>query len=127
MVDSGKMKQLILLFVTICINVVGQLAMKRGMTEVGVITGDLAQLPAMALRAITTPYVLLGFAAYAVSAALWLIILSRVDLSLAYPSLSLGYVLVVLSSWLFLGENVSPSRWAGVLIVCIGVYLVTRS
>ncbi len=121
------MKQFALLFVAICFNVAGQVAMKRGMTEVGFITGELARLPAMAVRALTTPYVLFGFAAYGVSAALWLIILSRVDLSLAYPVLSLGYVLVVLSSWLLLGEQVNLSRWLGVFIICIGVYLVTRS
>lgn len=121
------MKQFALLFVAIVFNVVGQLAMKRGMIEVGFITGELARLPAMALRALTTPYVLFGFAAYGVSAALWLIILSRVDLSLAYPIVSLGYVLVVLTSWLLLGEHVTLLRWLGVFIICVGVYLVARS
>ncbi|MCC7352237.1 MAG: EamA family transporter [Anaerolineae bacterium] len=121
------MKQFALLFVAIVFNVAGQLAMKRGMTEVGFITGELARLPAMAVRAFTTPHVLLGFVAYFVSAVLWLIVLSRVELSLAYPVVSLGYVLVVLTSWLLLGEQVNLLRWLGVFVICVGVYLVTRS
>ena len=122
------MKQLAVFAFAVFFNVVGQVALKRGMTEVGFVTSDLARLPAMALRTLTSPFIMLGFAAYVVSTVLWLIILSRVDLSLAYPSLnSLAYVLVVVSSWLFLGENVSPTRWLGLLIVCAGMFLVMRS
>jgi multidrug transporter EmrE-like cation transporter len=121
------MKQFILLFATICCNTVGQLLIKRGMTQVGVITGDLARLPAMALRVVTTPFIILGLVTYVVSAALWLVTLSRLELSLAYPIMSLSYVLIVLCSWLLLGESVSLTRWLGVGVICMGVYFISRS
>jgi len=121
------MKQIILLLVTVTLNVVGQYLMKRGMSDVGVITGALNQLLISLATAFTNPYVLAGVGAYGLSSIFWLILLSRVDLSYAYPALSLGYVLITLVSALFLGEEVSPLRWAGVLIICVGVIAVARS
>ncbi len=121
------MREPLLLFFTVGLNVVGQFLMKRGMTQVGAVTNDLAAMPAFFLRAFTTPAVLLGVLAYGLSSIFWLILLSRVDLSYAYPALSLGYVVVVLVSWLFLGEHISLMRWAGVIVICVGVWLVSRT
>jgi multidrug transporter EmrE-like cation transporter len=121
------MKQMILLLVTVTFNVMGQYLMKRGMSDVGAITGDLSQLFSSLATAFTNPYVLAGVGAYGMSSIFWLILLSRVDLSYAYPALSLGYVMVTLVSALLLGEQVSALRWAGVLVICVGVILVARS
>ncbi len=121
------MKEPFLLFFTVALNVAGQFLMKRGMSQVGAISNDLAALPASFARAFTAPPVLLGVLAYGLSSIFWLILLSRVDLSYAYPALSLGYVAVVLVSWLLLGEGVSLVRWVGVLVICLGVWLVSRT
>lgn len=121
------MKQIVLLLVTVLFNVSGQLLMKRGMTMVGPITGDLSLLIGSLGKAFLNPYVLAGVGAYAASSIFWLILLSRVDLSYAYPALSLGYVLITLVSVLFLGEHVSALRWAGVIVICVGVILISRS
>ena len=121
------MREPLLLFFTVGFNVAGQFLMKRGMNQVGVITNDLAAIPASFLKAFTTPAVLLGVVAYGLSSIFWLILLSRVDLSYAYPVLSLGYVAIVLVSWLLLGEQVSLARWVGVLVICLGVWLVSRT
>ncbi len=121
------MKQMLLLLVTVTLNVAGQFLMKRGMSQVGVISGDLSQMISSLTIAFTNPYVLAGVGAYGLSSIFWLVLLSRVDLSYAYPALSLGYVLVTLVSALMLGEYVSGLRWAGVLVICVGVLLVARS
>lgn len=121
------MRQLSLIIVTVMLNVAGQMAMKRGMNAVGAISFDVNRLPAIALRTLTQPYVLIGIAAYGLSSVFWLVILSRVDLSYAYPALSLGYVLIVIVSWLLLNESVTASRLIGVFVVCGGVILVARS
>jgi len=121
------MKPGFLLLGTLVLNVIGQVVMKRGMTVVGTVPGDLASLPAFALRTLTTPFVWLGFAAYGLSAALWLVVLSRLELSFAYPILSLSYVLIVLISALVLHENVTPVRWLGVLVIIGGVWLISQS
>jgi multidrug transporter EmrE-like cation transporter len=121
------MKQMILLLVTVTFNVMGQYLMKRGMIDVGAISGDLSQLFGSLVNAFTNMYVLAGVGAYGLSSIFWLILLSRVELSYAYPALSLGYVMVTLVSALLLGEQVSALRWAGVLVICVGVILVARS
>ena len=120
-------KDLALLAVTILLNVVGQLAMKKGMTAVGAVTFQLDRFASTMGQALNNGYVLAGIAAYGVSAAVWLVLLSRLALSYVYPAISLGYVAVVLISWAVLREDVPPPRWLGVLVICVGVYLVGRS
>lgn len=103
--------------------VAGQLVMKRAMAGMG----PLSLRPDTALGLILDPLVLLGLAIYACGTFLWLIALSRVDLSYAYPFASLNYVLVLLSSWLILGEQPSIPRIVGVVIICCGVYAISRT
>ena len=121
------MKQLILLLATVSLNVFGQLMMKKGMSSVGAVTGDLSTIAHTLSRAFFNPYVVAGVAAYGFSSIFWLVLLSRVDLSYAYPALSLGYVLITLVSAFVLGEQVSALRWAGVFTICLGVILISRS
>lgn len=120
------MKQLILLLATVSLNVFGQLMMKRGMASVGAITGDMSMIVQSLSQAIMNPFVLAGVATYGFSTVFWLVLLSRVELSYAYPALSLGYVLITLVSAFFLGEQVSALRWAGVFVIVAGVIMVTR-
>ncbi|HUW14522.1 MAG TPA: EamA family transporter [Anaerolineae bacterium] len=120
-------QDLTLLAVNILLNVAGQLAMKRGMTAVGVVALQLDRFAGTMGQALSNGYVLAGIAAYSVSAILWLVLLSRLPLSYVYPAISLGYVVVVLISWAVLREDIPPLRWLGVLAICIGVYLVGRS
>jgi len=121
------MKQITLLLVTVTLNVAGQYFMKRGMSSVGAISGDLSLLVSSLSRAFLNPFVIAGVGAYGMSSIFWLVLLSRVDLSYAYPALSLGYVLITIVGVLALGESVSPMRWVSVLIICVGVFLLSRS
>jgi len=57
----------------------------------------------------------------------WILALSRVDVSLAYPMLSLGYVVNALAAWYFFGEIISLQRAAGIGIILLGVYIMARS
>ncbi len=101
---------------------------KVGMNQVGRI-GDAqtAYLLDTAWRVLTTPMVLIGLASYGLGAVAWLVVLSRLDLSFAYPFLALNFVLITLASRFVLGEAVPPLRWIGVLIICCGVMVVARS
>ncbi len=121
------MKQILLLLITVGLNVAGQLLMKQGMSQVGAIHGNLAVIAESVLRAFLNPYVIGGVGAYGLSSIFWLILLSRVDLSYAYPALSLGYVLITLVSAFLLGEDVSNMRWLSVAVICVGVILLSRS
>jgi multidrug transporter EmrE-like cation transporter len=79
------------------------------------------------VRLFQTPLVLLGFAMYGLSSIAWLFILSKLPLSLAYPLVSMGYVLVVFFSWLLLHEQVGVGRIVGVIVICCGVALLART
>jgi drug/metabolite transporter (DMT)-like permease len=68
-----------------------------------------------------------GLACYAISVVVWIVALSRVEVSIAYPMLSVGYVVnALLATWLF-GEAVGPQRWLGIAVILVGVTLVARS
>jgi multidrug transporter EmrE-like cation transporter len=68
-----------------------------------------------------------GLACYALSLVVWIIGLSRTDVTIAYPMLSLGYVVSAAGAWMFLGEAVSPQRLLGIGVILVGVVLLARS
>jgi drug/metabolite transporter (DMT)-like permease len=80
-----------------------------------------------AFRVVTTPLVFSGLAFYGLGAAFWLIVLSQLDLSLAYPMLALTYILIPLAARFVLGEQVPTLRWFGIAIVFVGVVVVSRT
>lgn len=114
-----------LLLIAICFSVTGELFLKTGMNQIGVVTWDNAL--SSLLRCATNTKILLGFTGFGLGAIFWLAVLSRAQLSWAYPMLSLGYVLVLVFSSIILREPVSPVRWLGALVICIGVFLISRS
>ncbi len=77
-------------------------------------------------QAFMNPYILSGIAIYGFTTLVWLVILSRVKLSIAYPMLSSGYVLSILFSWMLFKESIPKVRIIGAVIICIGVYLVAQ-
>ena len=79
------------------------------------------------LAVATTPAVWLGLACYGLGAVLWLVVLSRLDLSYAYPLLAVSYILIPLLSHFLLGENVTSLRWLGIAVIFIGVLIVART
>lgn len=119
------MKDYLLLFFNVLLTVFGQILLKKGVTEVGRIN-SFSELMQKLGQVIFNPYVLSGMAIYGFTTFVWLVILSRVKLSIAYPMLSLGYVLTIPFSWLFFKESIPRVRIIGAIIICIGVYLVAQ-
>jgi multidrug transporter EmrE-like cation transporter len=68
-----------------------------------------------------------GLACYVVSVALWIVALSRVDVSIAYPMLSIGYVVNAFAAWYLFGEALTPLRLTGIAVIVLGVFLISRS
>jgi drug/metabolite transporter (DMT)-like permease len=118
---------LLIIGCSLVLSVLGQALLKYGMGQMGPLTISLASLPPIALQMISSPSVIGGLLVYAIATFFWLVTLSRVDLSVAYPSLSLTQVLVLGVAWLILREEISPLRVAGVLVICLGMLLVARS
>lgn len=112
---------LLIIFFTVAFTVIGQLLVKKGVQEVGASPTSTSLLLAFVWRVFTNLYVLLGLTCAVLAAVAWTIALSRVALSVAYPFLGLGIVLVLALSGVVFGESVPASRWIGVAIVCIGL------
>jgi multidrug transporter EmrE-like cation transporter len=69
----------------------------------------------------------LGMLCYIFSISIWLLVLSRVEVSFAYPFLSIGYVMVTVMGYIFLNENISLYRVLGIVIICFGLIIMSKS
>ena len=105
-----------LILVGVLLNAAAQLLLKAGTNA----------MP-LGLRLAMEPHILAGLACYVVSVVVWIVALSRVPVSIAYPMLSIGYVVNALAAWYLLGEAVTPMRLAGIGIIVFGVFIVARS
>lgn len=111
----------------VILNAFAQLGLKMATTATGEIVGQgSAFVSAGRQLALSLPF-WLALVAYGVSVLVWIVGLSRVPVSQAYPVLSLGYVVAALLAWSVLGEVVSMGRWAGIALVIAGVVVVARS
>jgi len=121
-------KTLFIMLLAVTAGTVGDLLLAKGMKEMGDVSAmNLRGMLAAAYQALTTPKLVIGTAMLAIFFFLWLAVLSWEDLSVALPLQALNYVLVAFLSQYFLGEIVSPLRWAGTILVCIGVLMITKS
>ena len=111
---------------TVLFTVLGQLAVKKGMLEVGVSPSQFSLLPRFVWQAVTNVQVLFGMGCAVVAALAWTVAISRSDLNVAYPFVTLGTVLVLVLSGLVFGEAVPLNRWIGVLIVCAGLIVAAQ-
>ncbi|MEE9418654.1 MAG: SMR family transporter [Desulfatiglandaceae bacterium] len=115
-----------LILLGVFLNASAQLSLKQGMRTVGHFAFSLENIMPIGTKVALNPFVLAGLFCYVVSVIVWLMALSRVDVSYAYPLLSAGYIVTALVGQIFFGETLGPVRWAGILVICLGVYLVTR-
>ncbi len=110
------------------LNAAAQLALKVATRPLGAFTRfDLATLVASIGLLLRSPPFWLGMTCYAASLCVWLAALAKAPVSVAYPMLSLGYVVVAFASALWLGEALTPERLLGIALICAGVVLVSRS
>ncbi len=105
----------------------GQVLLKKGMGSMGPLTLSMDQLFNILWRIGTNPYVIIGLTIYVGGTVFWLAALSRVDLSYAYPFASLSYVVMLVASWQLFSEDITPLRLLGTLVVCLGVFLISRT
>ncbi len=113
------------LLVAISLSVTGETFLKKGVNSLAGLEFSPASLVPTFVRIFTAPLVLIGFAFIFGGALFWLAVLSKWDLSLAYPLLSISYIASLFIGALFLGEQITPLRIAGVVVVVIGVVLLT--
>jgi len=117
----------LLVLLGVLLNALAQLLLKAGTNAVGQFEFSAANAAPVGFKLATEPHILGGIACYVVSVVVWIMALSRVEVSVAYPMLSIGYVLNALAAWYWLAEAVTPMRLAGIGIIIVGVYVVARS
>ncbi|MDY7578345.1 4-amino-4-deoxy-L-arabinose transferase [Herbaspirillum sp. RTI4] len=115
------------IFVGICLNALAQLLLKAGTNAVGAIHLTAENWFATGVKLATQVPILGGLTCYVLSVGVWIIGLSRVDVTIAYPLLSIGYVINAIGAWYFLGEAVSVQRLLAIAVIIVGVVLLTRS
>jgi multidrug transporter EmrE-like cation transporter len=118
---------LTLVLTGVLLNAVGQLALKASVTRMGPIALDLHGAGPVAARLLLEPALWLGMGCYAFSVLVWLLALSRVAVSVAYPMLSLGYVVNAVAAWWLFGEMLGPGRVLGIAVIILGVVILARA
>jgi drug/metabolite transporter (DMT)-like permease len=116
-----------LILFTVLTNAAAQIMLKQGMLLLGAFELSPGGLMAVAPRVVLNPFVILGLCTFVVSMGSHLMVLSRVDLSFAYPFLSLAYVVATLYAYFVFHEDVTPYRVAGIGLICLGTILISRS
>ncbi len=118
---------LALILTGVLLNAVAQMLLKAGSRAIAGVPLALGNAWTLAERVAVNPPILGGIACYVVSVLVWILALARVDVSVAYPMLSVGYVVNAVTAWLLFGEQLGTARLAGIGIIIVGVWLVARS
>ena len=116
----------LLIAATISFTVAGNLLIKAGMLDVGILPSQAGAVPGFFFQSFTNPKVIAGLAMAFLAAMAWMGAVSQSEISFAYPFMSLTVVLVLLLSGLLFGESVPMNRWLGVVIVCLGLVIAAR-
>jgi multidrug transporter EmrE-like cation transporter len=110
----------------VLLNTGAQLCLKAGMSQIGHFEFKLANALPIGMKVVVSLPIITGLSMYVMSVVVWLLVLSRVQVSFAYPMLSIGYVVNALAAYYFFGEPLTSMRMLGIFIIIAGVYLVAR-
>jgi len=116
---------IILVLISVVLGAFGQLFMKMGLKDRPI---ELSQLVSLRLfETMFQKYVFLGVVLYLLAVLLWFVVLSKAELSFAYPLISIAYIITAFLAMFFFDEKISVVRWLGILLILGGVFLITRS
>ena len=110
----------LLILVNTLLLVTGQFLWKYGLEQRDIQFSSIQSI----LRMLLSPYILAGLTLYGVATILWLFILTKVQLSVAYPFQSLAYLFAIIGAYFFFGESITLMKVLGVLIIIIGVSIL---
>ena len=116
-----------LLMTGVLLNAGAQLLLKAGTNSIGAFEYSAANIVPIGWKLATEPHIVGGLSCYVVSVVVWIMALSRVEVSIAYPLLSVGYVVNAIAAYYMFGEAVTPMRLTGIAVIILGVWIVARS
>src|SRR5262245_39443399 len=121
------MKYLVFILFTVMTNAAAQLMLKQGIMSIGPLSFEGVNPLLRGLQIVFSPWVFLGLCTFIISTASHLYVLSKVELSFAYPFLSLAYVAVAVFSYFLFREDLNAWRVAGIAFICVGTVLIAQS
>ncbi len=116
-----------LIFVGVMLNVAAQLLIKGGTNSIGYFEFSRENILPIGLRLATEPHIVGALFCYALSVVIWILALSRVQVSIAYPLLSMGYVVNAVAAWWFFNEAFNPTKVVGIGVIILGVIIISRA
>jgi hypothetical protein len=123
-----QLKTIPLILISIILGPLGNVFLGKAMKSAGSLTsGRILDLVPIASRAWMSGYIWLGIACLLIFFVVHMLLLTWADYSYVQPATSLSYVSITILSYLLLGEVISPLRWLGVTVICLGVFVVGRT
>lgn len=116
-----------LILLGVLLNASAQIMLKMGMTQIGSFGFSMTNVIPISLKVIGNLPIISGLVMYVMSVVVWLLVLSRVQVSFAYPMLSIGYIVNAIAAYYLFGEPLTSIRVMGIFIIIAGVYLVAQS
>ena len=116
-----------LILAGVLLNAAAQLLLKAGTNAVGHFEFSIDNALPVGMRLALEPHILGGIFCYLISLVVWIMGLSRVPVSVAYPMLSIGYVINAVAAWYLFGESLTALRLTGIGFIIVGVFLVAKS
>ena len=123
----NNVTNIVLILTGVLLNCAAQIFIKKGMIINGEVFVNISSISNSIIPMLKNIYLWLGMFCYGISVFLWMIVLSKVEVSYAYPFLSIGYVIAAIIGYKFFGESVGLIRASGIAVICLGVYLISRS
>jgi multidrug transporter EmrE-like cation transporter len=120
------MKNLLLILINVLLNSAAQILMRQGMLQIGKIEFNrnfISEIPKM----LSSLWVWSSLVCYGISAIVWMVVLSRVEVSFSYPFVALGFVIVALAGYFLFQEQITLPRMIGIALICAGILFVARS
>ena len=116
-----------LIFAGVMLNVAAQLLIKAGTNSIGFFEFSRENILPIGWKLATEPHIVGAMFCYALSVVIWILALSRVQVSIAYPLLSMGYVVNAAAAWWFFNETFNPAKVAGIGVIILGVIIISRA
>ena len=116
-----------LIFAGVMLNVAAQLMIKAGTNSIGYFEFSRSNILPIGVRLATEPHIIGAIACYALSVVIWILALSRAQVSIVYPLLSMGYVVNMVAAWWLFNESINPAKVVGISVIILGVIIISRA
>ncbi len=116
-----------LIFTGVMLNAAAQILMKAGTNAIGHFEFSMTNILPIGWKLATEWHIIAALFCYALSVVIWILALSRVPVSIAFPMLSMAYVVNAVAAYYLLGEGFNPTKLAGMTVIIVGVIIISRA